>query len=730
MKLPDLKKTRLSTVSTYGVVSILGTAMVIIAIVAIAAIRGAGSYSLKTTKTAIKTEAVKLLQKNTKRKAEEYSEVFKQGLFYTSLVGDQINLSFNNMGKFDIPENVLINVRNRFKKLRDDLTFGFISKKQNWSIYYYGPNLNKFEKELYYIDTCKTIFRTILYTDTSYINIWFADYSNYIDVNYNKNIKPTLESIPNRTKAIDVFDKFYDIRLHDKKTYISDLYKDLYHDYIVLTIGANYVPDNEKYGFVFAVDILFNTITNDILQHNIPFIEGGEKKGNVKLNNSFIIEKNKGGVLAMSDNLYLQLKLPRKDIKKLRKAEGFNVTLNQSKLKTIRDFANSIGKNSNGIENIFIDGEEYLFCFYKMSIKDWVFGVVVPTKDLYKAVEETEARMGVTVMGFIINFVMVAIFFMFILLIVVILFFKTYLVKPIVSFRDNVLKMGEGDLETPIKEKGVYEISVLANSFNSLRVDLKSHMDDFKVEISHKQRRENELKTARQVQLSVLPKLTSLFKNRGIELYAKLLPAIDVAGDYYDFFYVGVNKLILIIADVSGKGISASFFMAVTKRTLRNTCINEPDDPAKSIDMANKILCGYNINMFVTLFLIYYDMETGEIKFANGGHNEAVCLKENGTVDVFGCLNNAALGCFPDLPFGKAEYKLQKGDTLYLYTDGIVEANKGDENFYGMDRFTDLLIKNRKKSVAKICKAAIQDVHLFEEGGQFDDITILAIKRE
>ena len=221
-----------------------------------------------------------------------------------------------------------------------------------------------------------------------------------------------------------------------------------------------------------------------------------------------------------------------------------------------------------------------------------------------------------------------------------------------------------------------------------------------------------------------------MFDNKGVEIYAKLLPAIDVAGDYYDFFFLDNKKLVLIIADVSGKGISASFYMAVTKRTLRNTCITEPDDPAKSMALANKILCSYNINMFVTLFLAYYDTETGEMVYSNGGHNEVLCLKNDGNIETFGCMYCAALGTFPDLPYKKLTYKLEKGDTIFLYTDGITEANTGDDNFFGLERFKELIINNRNRSLSKICKLVIQSVHKFEQGGQFDDITILGMKRD
>ena len=723
MKLPDLKKTKLSTVSTFGVVSILATAMIIIAIVAIAAIRGAGLYSLKTTKAAIKEEAVKLLQENTKRKAEEYSEYFKEGLFYSKVIAEQTIVTLSSKKRFEIPSLVMEKFIKKYKRSNSNMPYSYYDKANNTLSVSANNDIKEYEREMFFLHELFILLDAVRMNNTSYYNIWLCDYSNYINCTCSLFIDRTTK-LPNIINYRKFLEKAYEYNKTNPALNISAPYKDVYGPMVLTMINQKY---NTGYRIAGGIDLLFEEIVADILSHNVPLI--GEKLDGKNPGYTFIVGRENTEIVAMSDELYTKLQLPVNKFKEFKPREYLNINMNLAEV-DISALINNIKKNNLGNVSILIDGEEYLFCYHEMSIRDWFFCVAVSTKELYKAVEETEARMGVTVSGFIVNFLMVAVFFMFILLIVVVLFFKTYLVKPIISFRDSVLKMGQGDLETPIKEKGVYEIAVLANSFNDLRVDLKDHMENFKLETVERQRRENELKTARQVQLSVLPMITSLFKNRGIQLYAKLLPAIDVAGDYYDFFYTDKNKLVLIIADVSGKGISASFYMAVTKRTLRNTCISEPDDPAKSINLANKILCNYNINMFVTLFLVYYDMETGEMKYANGGHNEAVCLKADGTVDVFGCLNNAALGCFAELPFTKDSYKLEKGDTLYVYTDGIVEANRGDENFYGLEKFTDLLIENRNKSLGIICKTVIQDVHVFEEGGQFDDITILAMKRE
>lgn len=726
MKIPSLKRTKLSTVATLGVVFILGTAIIIIAVVSIAAIRGAGLYSLQETKKAISEEALNLVNENTRRMAKEYSEVFVEGLELVKLISNQAILILSSKDKFNFPEEAIEKLSRQYKRSANNMPY----------IYHDNANVtlsavadyimeDKIKDEVYLLSRLFPLLHVVQKSTKGYYQTWLWDYANYIQNTTYTSKFPPIE-IPDTKAYKEVVDKAYIYNKNFPRVNIFGVYKDVYGPMVLSLTSSIY---NDRYKITGGIDLLFREVVKKILSNKIPLIDTSNPNIQGSGLGSFIVGYSAGEVMAMQQSLYNKLKLPVRDFKQFNLFHFIKVKLQNSKIDKIKGFAKTIKNEKSGYFFFKSENEEYLISYQRMNVKDWVFGVVVPVKGLYSVVYETENRMEVTVSGFIVNFIMVSMFFLFILLIVVVLFFKAYLVKPIVAFRDNVLRIGKGDLNTVIKEHGVYEVAVLSRAFETLRKRLKKHIANFEEEVTQRQRTENELKVARQVQLSVLPKITSLFKNRGIELFAKLLPAKDVAGDYYDFFFIGKDRLVLIMGDVSGKGISASFYMAVTKRTLRNTCISEPDDPAKAIYLANNILCSYNLNKFVTLFLIYYDLNTGEIIYANGGHNEAVNLKSNGTVDIFGCLNNTALGCFPDLPFVNATYKLNKDDTLFLYTDGIVEANKEDENFYGMDRFTDLLIKNRDESIEKICKIVIQDVHVFEAGGQFDDITILAIRK-
>ena len=216
----------------------------------------------------------------------------------------------------------------------------------------------------------------------------------------------------------------------------------------------------------------------------------------------------------------------------------------------------------------------------------------------------------------------IIIFVILIFCIPVSIFFATTVTRPIRMLSDIVKKMGKGNFNIKIKEQGSLEVTELIKSFNYLGEELQEYIKNLEIEIKTRQKVEDDIRVAAGIQLSLLPEVTSKFKSEEFSLSAQLDPAKDVSGDFYDFFYLGEDKIVLVLADVSGKGIPAAFFMALSKTVLRNVCENETD-PAVALSKTNNILSTNNTEcMFVTIFLVYYDIKTGKADFANAGHHE------------------------------------------------------------------------------------------------------------
>jgi hypothetical protein len=305
------------------------------------------------------------------------------------------------------------------------------------------------------------------------------------------------------------------------------------------------------------------------------------------------------------------------------------------------------------------------------------------------------------------------------------------LIKPLIKLTKKVNNYipGKTTLKITLPKGSSEEIIDLANSFRSLNMNLIKYMKNYKQEVNARQIIENEIHVARTIQLSVLPKLSDEFKRKEFTLYAKLIPAKEVAGDFYDFFYLNENKLALVIGDVSGKGIASAFFMQRAITLIHSYSLIYQNNPEKVLDIVNKILTKNNdACMFVTVFLAYYDINTGELLYANAGHHEANLMEKN-NINSFGSFNRLALACCHNSKYIPDSILMEKGETLVLYTDGVIEANSPEKEFYGTERIIENLYSNRKESVKTIGDEIIQKVKEFEKAKQFDDITVLLLRR-
>jgi len=305
--------------------------------------------------------------------------------------------------------------------------------------------------------------------------------------------------------------------------------------------------------------------------------------------------------------------------------------------------------------------------------------------------------------------------------------------KPLQSLCRNIRKMGKGDFSINTPEKGSSEIAELATTFNALGGELTEYMENLKREMTARQAIESEIAITRKIQETLLPHTFPPFPDKKeFDLHAALVPAKDVSGDFYDFFFVNNETLVLIIADVSGKGLPASLFMAVTRTLLRNLCMNTKEFvPELILNKANDYLCQDNdACMFVTTFLAFYNIKTGRMIYANAGHNEIISREKNSDCKKFGSFPDLPLGVVPDYIYRQAEYNLNINETLVFYTDGVTEAvNKKNEQ-YGMERFIMKIEEyNSESPLNEIVDVVNSDLFAHQGDKQFDDITIMMIRR-
>jgi len=239
-----------------------------------------------------------------------------------------------------------------------------------------------------------------------------------------------------------------------------------------------------------------------------------------------------------------------------------------------------------------------------------------------------------------------------------------------------------------------------------------------------------ELSIANDIQQSILPRAFPPFPDRPeIDLYAEMIPAKEVGGDFYDFFLIDHDRLGFLIGDVSGKGVPAAFFMAVSRTLIKATALRGVS-PAECLQYANAMLGRENArSMFVTIFYGVLNLRTGEMEYCNAGHNRPFYLRANGAVEALEKVGGLALGLTDDGLYQTKKMTLQPGDSLFLYTDGINEAVDGSYQEFSDHRLQDFLQRARVLPLADMIRGMINEVKTFAAGApQADDMTALALR--
>ena len=357
----------------------------------------------------------------------------------------------------------------------------------------------------------------------------------------------------------------------------------------------------------------------------------------------------------------------------------------------------------------------------------------------YEPIDHTDWSIALAVPSFMIYFISIGSGVVMIILIALALLITRIVgrrvvkraTRPLNLLADSANEVAKGNFTAPLpKIKHNDEVRLLRDSFEGMQHSLAEYVEELKETTASKAAIENELKVAHDIQMSMLPKTFPPYPERDdIDIYGSLSPARDVGGDLFDFF-IRDEKLFFCIGDVSGKGVPASLVMAVTRSLFRNisTHVAEPDEIVRTL---NDAMAEHNdTNMFVTAFVGVLDLKTGLLGYCNAGHDFALLIGQ--TVSHIPCNPNLPVGVMPGMTFTKQEMTIPAGNTIFLYTDGLNEAENPSHAQFGIQRIiriAESLIKEDKNEPEMITKKMIEGVHRFvDDAEQSDDLTILAIK--
>ena len=394
--------------------------------------------------------------------------------------------------------------------------------------------------------------------------------------------------------------------------------------------------------------------------------------------------------------------------------------------KNIQDFLKEKGSapvvmsgSHNTTTRLFIDNNNKYNVLFYSSIQrtDWTMGVMVPLINIIKPVLYI---VGILLVIMILGLIVVALMCRGVI---------KRITKPLRRFADSADEISKGNFQAELpKIKSKDEMLRLRNSFETMQTSLVRQIEETKIMNEEKGRLEGELHTARHIQMSMLPKTFPPFPERDdLDIYGLLAPAKEVGGDLYDF-YIRDEKLFFCIGDVSGKGVPASLVMAVTRSLFRSTSSHE-NRPSRIINIINDAIARDNeSNMFVTFFLGILDLPTGRLRYCNAGHNAPISIKQD-KVGFLQVIPNIPIGVLTDFQFEEQETWLPHGAAIFLFTDGLNEAENNNHEQFGDGRILaveqDAYNLSAQEQIDKMTQAVKMHVNGAEQN---DDMTMLSIK--
>ena len=522
---------------------------------------------------------------------------------------------------------------------------------------------------------------------------------------------------------------WYALAANSKKPGYTSLYNDS-NGQRCLTCVAPFFKNGEVAG-VAGIDC-----NPDTLFRLTEEAGAGDSDGNKPSNHRFLLDTTSGSVI-FSTFEKGTLAVPKSP-----------TDLRQNAEPRIARAAAAMVAGEKDVMLVTVDGEDYYLAFAPIDKPDWSFGVLNHKREvIYPAayardnVHSQMEEFRDSIRSYFHSLLYWAL--LAVLLVLAVLFFISSSIAkqftlPMLKLVDGVKQIAQGNLDEAIELNRNDELAYLADNVNDMAVKLKEHIQSLSKVTAEKERIATELSVATEIQEGMLPRnFEEISRNKGFDLFAVMHTAKEVGGDFYDFYMLDENRLVITIADVSGKGVPAALFMVISKTILKNSALSagEEEDFAEVIARANRQICENNEEMlFVTVFFSVLDIHTGELTYVNCGHNPP--LLRQGTNGTFEYLRpakkNLMLGVDEDLSFTRETVRLAPGSMMFLYTDGVTEAMDEAGNVYSEGHLKTVLEglpAGEDAPVADILTAVQQDIKAHAGAAeQSDDITMLAVR--
>lgn len=506
---------------------------------------------------------------------------------------------------------------------------------------------------------------------------------------------------------------WYELGKNTEEYAFTETYQDSYGRGLTITCVAPFTDASGKFRGCIALDILMSEM-------------------NASMVNDGIIDPSVASLIDDEGNY-----IAGKDVDPT--SENMGNIFDADKDEALRAVGREILEKKNGVVSTGEGDDAKYIAFSTIDCTNWtlcisspVSTVIKPAETIRESINKNTDNVVVAVVRGILTVIQSCLVLSALILIFVTLFTgKTSkrISDPLKRLEADVRKISEGNFDRHTQVDTDDEIGSLADSFNYMTDSLRKYIEDLKEITTKEERLAGELSAATNIQASMLPRDFEIYAgHKEFDLYAAMTPAKEVGGDFYDFFLVDEDHLAMVMADVSGKGVPAALFMAISKTLIKNRT-QMGGNPAEILRAVNEQLCERNeAEMFVTVWLGILELSTGKGMAANAGHEHPVLRRAGGDFELVKYRHSPALAAMEGIRFREHEFEMNPGDCLYVYTDGVAEATNADNELYGTDRLLDVLNKNKNVKMSELLPAVKEDIDRFVGAApQFDDITMLGM---
>ena len=543
------------------------------------------------------------------------------------------------------------------------------------------------KKELGLLGNVEQLFKPVINTyQDKILSIYIATESGFM-ISYDPNSDNDKANDGIAEVYYDYFDSpWYQLAKNKGKTCFTDVYSDSFEHGLMISCASPFYTAENKFAGVVCMDVLISDLYNATV--DVSDIEGAY---------AFLID-TKGNAIS-----------PSPVIASIFNDENLDDDVREKMLHKEHD--------------VNLTSHNVYYAYSPLQTTEWEFCICIPQQTVLEPVTEMNRQIRFAIIVFAI--IMISIIA---LVSVIVHDFAQTLTHPIEALVEDVKIISKGNLDRRARAFENDEIGDLAACVNSMSVSLQKYISDLTAVTAEKERIGAELNVATKIQADMLPQIYPAFPDhKEFDLFGTMDPAKEVGGDLYDYLLLDDDHLMIVVGDVSGKGVPAALFMVIAKTLLETHSIQRLS-PSEIFQTTNNELCkGNETGLFVTCWLGIITLSTGEMRFVNAGHPFPV-LYHNGEFDFVKTKPNFVLGGMDGLPFTEHTITLEKGDRLLVYTDGVTEATDANEKLFGDDRLLAAMKGTEKMTAPETCKALRKSIDEFVgDAEQFDDITMLQL---